>query len=85
MKTTANFIEELLQRPIIESDITDLTFSMVGQLMRNFAEYVRDEDRKTLHKYIVMGKKGAFGVYWNQSDLVVDNDSIINIPKQELK
>lgn len=84
MKTTANFIEELLQRPIIESDITDLTFSMVGQLMKEYAEHVRNEDRKLITKHVKMTGI-AYGNDTSITDYEVDIDSILNTPKLELK
>lgn len=96
MKTTANFIEELLQRPIAESKITDLTFTMVSMLMKQYAKHVRDEDRKVVAENVVMcrvdytGKKVDNDNEFSNSSgysfsTKIDKESILDAPKIELK
>lgn len=92
MKTTVNFIQELLQRPIAESEITDLTFTMVGMLMKQYAEHVRDEDRKVIADSVNLLIGGGYSdeientYNGSNGDFVeVNKESIINAPKQELK
>ena len=42
MKSTHEIIEEYLQRPISESEVTDLTFSMIHQMMKQYAQQFID-------------------------------------------
>jgi len=42
-------------------------------------------DRINVAENAIAGKQGAFGVYWNRGDLLVDKYSIINCKNLELK
>lgn len=51
-----------------------------------FAKYHVKKALQAACKKAVLGKQGAFGVYWNRGDLLLDEESVINsYPLTEIK
>lgn len=46
--------------------------------LKEFAEYHVRKALESAIENVKTGKEGFMGVYWNQSDIIVDNDSILN-------
>jgi len=80
-----NFFEEQYRDSLLDGSIVDYQED-IRTLMIQFAKLHVLEALKSASKKAILGKQGAFGVYWNRGDLLLDEESVINsYPLTEIK
>lgn len=75
--TTEEFLDNVSSH--LDEDSDEFYYKEeVKKLMIKFAKYHVEQALKEAVEKVIIGKKGAFGTYWNRGNLVVDEESILN-------
>jgi len=72
-----------IRRPTSHHGDQDFYDVDIENLLKKFAIEMCERQREICAEQVIVGKKGAFGIYWHDSDVVVDKDSILNSPLPE--
>ncbi len=79
-------IEELVQSIKQETDHyadQDFYSGDIKRILKEFAIEMCEKQKKIILDKIEIGKKGAFGIYWNHEDVVLNNLSVLESPLPE--
>lgn len=74
--TTEEYIKK---HPYIDSFLSSAQgYEVLQTFMIEFAKLHVEAAQNEIIEHAILGKIGAFGTYWNRSDLVIDEDSVRN-------
>lgn len=71
--------KELFYKMLEENDECTST-----EMMIEFAKLHVQTALESAFDKAIISKKGAFGIYWNRTDLILDKDSILNAYSMDL-